>query len=75
MGIGISFASKDLTVITPMISAIVAHEIPRELGDVGILLKNNFSNIQTIFCNGFINFMSLFGVIVGLLIGSIDPAI
>jgi hypothetical protein len=44
------------------------------MGDVGILLKNGFSNIQTILCNGFINFMSLFGVIAGLGLGTIDEA-
>lgn len=44
------------------------------MGDVGVLLKNGFSNIQTILCNGFINFMSLFGVIAGLGLGTIDDA-
>jgi zinc transporter ZupT len=44
------------------------------MGDVGILLKSGFSGIQTILCNGFINFMSLFGVIAGLGLGSIDDA-
>jgi len=45
------------------------------MGDVGILLKSGFSGIQTILCNGFINFMSLFGVIAGLGLGSIDGAV
>jgi hypothetical protein len=33
---------------------------------VAILLKSRFSSIQTILCNGTINFLSLFGVIAGL---------
>jgi len=44
------------------------------MGDVGILLKNKFSGIQTVLCNGFINFMSLFGVLAGLGLGGIDDA-
>jgi zinc transporter ZupT len=44
------------------------------MGDVGILVKNGFSNTQTLLCNGFINFMSLFGVIAGLALGTIDDA-
>ena len=44
------------------------------MGDVGILIKNGFSNIQTILCNGFVNFMSLFGVFAGLGLGQIDDA-
>lgn len=73
-GIGVGFASGDMTIIVPIVIAIVAHEIPREMGDVGILMKNGFSNVQTILCNGFINFMSLFGVIAGLGLGGIDDA-
>ena len=42
------------------------------MGDVGILVKNGFSNVQTVLCNGFINFMSLIGVVVGLAVGAID---
>jgi hypothetical protein len=42
------------------------------MGDVGILIKNGFSNIQTVLCNGFINFMSLFGVFGGLALGNIS---
>jgi zinc transporter ZupT len=71
-GIGVGFASADLKTIVPIVIAIVAHEIPREMGDVGILIKNGFSNTQTVLCNGFINFMSLFGVIAGLALGGIS---
>ena len=42
------------------------------MGDVGILMKNGFSSIQTVLCNGFINCMSLIGVFTGLAIGSIS---
>lgn len=46
--------------------AIFSHEVPRELGDVAILLENRFSGCQAIISNGVINLMSLVGVIVGL---------
>jgi zinc and cadmium transporter len=61
-------------VFVPVIVAVFAHEIPREMGDVGILLKSGFSSIQTVLCNGLINFISLFGVVAGLGLGSIDEA-
>jgi zinc and cadmium transporter len=70
--VGVGFASGDTKTIIPIIIAIAAHEIPREMGDVGILIKNGFSNVQTVLCNGFINFMSLIGVIAGLALGSIN---
>lgn len=71
-GIGIAFASRDKQIIVPLMVAIVVHEIPREMGDVGILIKSGFSGIQTVLCNGFINFMSLIGVFVGLAMGGIN---
>ncbi len=72
LGIGIGFASGNQNTIIPIVIAIFAHEIPREMGDVGILIKNGFSNVQTVLCNGFINFMSLFGVLAGLGLGNIS---
>jgi zinc transporter ZupT len=41
------------------------------LGDVGILLKNKFNTMQTIFCNGIVNLTALIGVVLGLALGSI----
>ena len=72
LSLGVAFASKDKKVFVPMIIAVVAHEIPREMGDVGILFKSGFSNVQTVLCNGFINFLSLIGVLIGLGIGSMN---
>jgi zinc transporter ZupT len=42
------------------------------MGDVAILLTNKFNGTQTILCNGFINFMSLFGVIIGLAVTNLS---
>lgn len=40
LALGIAFATGNTTEIVPVLVAIIAHEIPRELGDVAILLKN-----------------------------------
>ena len=67
--IGVGFASRDPDQFIPVIVAVFAHEIPSEMGNVGILLKNKFTNFQTIFCNAFINSTALIGVVLGLGLG------
>jgi hypothetical protein len=42
------------------------------MGDVAILMKNNFTGIQTILCNGVINLASLIGVMVGLAVAHLN---
>lgn len=66
LALGVAFATGNPLEIVPVIIAIIAHEIPRELGDVAILLKSKFTGAQTILCNGVVNFVSLIGVIIGL---------
>ena len=44
------------------------------MGDVGILLKNNFTETQTIICNGTINLISIVGCLIGLGISNADDA-
>jgi zinc transporter ZupT len=36
------------------------------MGDVAILMTNSFSDTQTILCNGFVNLVSIVGVLIGL---------
>lgn len=43
LAVGIVFASGNSLEIVPVLVAVIAHEIPRELGDVAILLKSNFN--------------------------------
>lgn len=38
------------------------------MGDVAILMTNEFNSTQTVLCNGFVNLISLLGVIIGLAI-------
>jgi zinc transporter ZupT len=42
------------------------------MGDVAILMKNNFTGVQTILCNGVVNMVSLIGVIIGLAVAHLN---
>lgn len=68
LALGVAFSTGDSEVFVPVLVAIIAHEIPRELGDVAILLKSSFTEKQTILCNGTINLISILGCIIGLAI-------
>ncbi len=72
--IGVAFGTRDSNIYMPVVIAIIAHEIPREMGDVGILIKSGFTSYQTVIWNGVINFMSLAGVIPGLAIGGMKDS-
>lgn len=66
ISIGIAFSTGDKHIYIPVVIAIFAHEIPRELGDVAILLESKFSGKQAIISNGVINLISIVGGIIGL---------
>jgi hypothetical protein len=42
------------------------------MGDVAILMTNKFNGMQSILCNGFVNMISLVGVVIGLAITTVD---
>ncbi len=42
------------------------------MGDVAILMTNNFDPTQTVLCNGFVNLLALLGVIIGLAVADIS---
>ena len=44
------------------------------MGDVGILLTNKFTEMQTVICNGTINLISIIGCLIGLGISNTDDA-
>ena len=74
LAIGVAFSTGNPGEFLPVFVAIVAHEIPREIGDVAILMENKFSERQTLICNGTINLISIVGVLIGLAITSFDHA-
>lgn len=75
ISIGVAFATGDRHIFTPVIIAVFAHEIPRELGDVAILLESGFSPCQTIWSNGIINLISIVGAIIGLAVTNMSSAV
>lgn len=75
LAVGTAFASREKDQYVAVIIAVFAHEIPREMGDVGILMKNKFDSCQTIFWNALINMISLVGVAIGLALGNIGDAV
>ncbi|EAR94575.1 metal cation transporter, ZIP family protein (macronuclear) [Tetrahymena thermophila SB210] len=72
IALGVSFTSTTKSKAASTIVAIVAHEIPQEMGDVSILLNSNFSGLQAILCNGIINFSGLIGIIIGISVASLS---
>ena len=72
MTIGLAFSTGDRTTYIPVVVAIFIHEIPRELGDVAILLKSRFTGWQTICSNGLINLLAVVGAIIGLSTSSLS---
>ena len=64
--IGIAFNLGNPNEFIPITVGIIAHEIPREMGDVAILLKSKFNARETILSNGLVNMISLVGVWLGL---------
>ena len=64
--IGVAFSLGNPKEFIPVTIGIIAHEIPREMGDVAILLKSKFNAKETILSNGVVNLISLVGVWLGL---------
>lgn len=74
IAIGISFGSRDNGIILATNIAIILHEIPKELGDAGILLNSKFNHWSVLFWNVFINITNVIGTIIGIGVGKISPA-
>jgi zinc transporter ZupT len=74
IAIGLVISSKKVPTIISSVVAIFLHEIPKELGDAGILFHSNFSTWGVLFWNSIINLTGIVGAIIGLSIGSLDDA-
>jgi Predicted divalent heavy-metal cations transporter len=72
LAIGAAFASGNKSVAISTFVAIVAHEIPHELGDMGILIYSKFPIWQAVFCNGISNLTAIIGAVIGLGIGHLS---
>jgi zinc transporter ZupT len=69
---GVSFSSRKVPLIISTNLAILFHEIPKELGDAGILIYSNFNIWSVLFWNSLINATCIIGTIIGLSVGSIN---
>jgi zinc transporter 10 len=71
LAIGASFANSLTTGIGTTI-AVFCHELPHEIGDFSILIKNKYSLKKAIFFNILSSLLCFLGVFVGLVIGSVQ---
>lgn len=55
--------------------AVIFHEIPQEIGDIGVLLHSGFSKKKAILFNGLTALSSVLAAIIILVIGSDTPSI
>lgn len=72
VALGIVFASKNTSVILSTCLAVIFHEIPKELGDAGILINAKFSLFSVLFWNVSINIFCIVGAIIGVAAGEIS---
>lgn len=71
LAIGASFASSLTTGFGTTI-AVFFHELPHEMGDFAVLKKNGLSIKRAILFNVLSSILCFLGVVIGLVIGSID---
>lgn len=67
--IGAGFGYGKIDQYLPVIIAVYAHEVPRQMGDVGVLMKSRFTGCQSIFFNSSPNIGTIVGAVVALAIG------
>lgn len=72
LAIGVAFSSPIKSLALNTILAIFAHEIPQEMGNASILIQSNFSPVQAMMCNGFVNSSAIIGIIIGILVAGIN---
>ena len=75
IAIGVAFASGDKNLAVSTFIAVLAHEIPQEISDVGILLDSKFPVMQALCCTGIFQFSALIGAFIGLGVGNISEAV
>ncbi|KAI4498084.1 hypothetical protein M0802_006908 [Mischocyttarus mexicanus] len=73
MAIGAAFAANIAGGFSTAI-AVLCHELPHELGDFAVLLKAGMSAKQAVFYNLLSSVLCLFGMVVGVLLGSTPAA-
>ena len=74
IALGITFASRKISVIISTSIATMIHEIPKEIGDAGILLHSKFYIWGVLFWNVTKKITYVIGTIIGIGIGYISQS-
>jgi len=75
LAIGVAFASGKKELALSTFIAIMAHEIPKEISGMGVLVESRFPLLQAFCCNGILNFTAMIGTLVGLTVGNVSEAV
>jgi zinc transporter 10 len=70
--IGAAFATTSITAGVGTALAIFFHELPHEIGDFSILIKNSCSLSKAICFNILSSLLCFLGVVTGLIVGSVE---
>ena len=72
LAIGVAFSTPSAVTAVSTVIAIVAHEIPQEIGNLGILINAGFGVKAAICWNGLINMSGLIGIYFGFIFGALS---
>ena len=75
LAIGVAFSSGNKHLAVSTFVAILAHEVPKEISGMGVLVDSKFPLMQALCCNGVFQFTALIGAVIGLAIGSVNAAV
>jgi len=75
IAIGVAFASGKKEIALSTFIAIMAHEIPKEISGMGVLVESRFTLLQAFCCNGILNFTAMIGTLVGLSVGNVSEMV
>lgn len=73
LAIGAAFSNDSVTGLATSI-AVLCHELPHEFGDFAVLLKAGYRVKRVLFFNVMSSFLSLIGMVIGLLLASSHAA-
>lgn len=73
IAVGVAFANSVTGGLSTSV-AVLCHELPHEMGDFAVLLKNGMTIRQAILCNCVSSVLSFVGMAVGLAIGNIGQS-
>ncbi|XP_061166818.1 zinc transporter ZIP6-like [Saccostrea echinata] len=73
IAVGVAFATSITGGLSTSV-AILCHELPHEMGDFAVLLKNGMTIKKAVLCNCLSSLLSFIGMAVGLAVGNIGDS-